>query len=227
MKQILRIILITQCLLVSGLAAKTFEGTVHMKITAGREGPHQLSYSIKGSRLRTEMQAGNNLSATAIMDLSKDEIIMLMPGQPMYMTMSIKSSVAKATGGDIDETTLENTGVTETILGYTCTKYIARHKEGDVEIWATNELGTFMGLGAGMMGGGKHKAAWEQVITGKDFFPLRVKNAPGNRNQFTLETTGIEAKTLPDSLFEPPAGYQKFDMGGMMQGLMGGAPFNR
>lgn len=215
---------------ISSLAAKTFEGTVHMKITAGSEGTHQLSYSIKGSKLRTEIQAGGNMTATAIMDLTKDEIIMLMPGQPMYMTMSLKGTVAKATGGDIGDTTLENTGITETILGYTCTKYIARNKEGDVEIWATTELGTFMGLGSsmgGLMGGAKNKASWEQALTGKNFFPLRVKNAPDNRNQFTLETTKIEAKSLPDSLFTPPEGYQKFDMGGMMQGLMGGAPFNR
>lgn len=230
MKQIFRITFCALLFAISSLAAKTFEGTVHMKITAGGEGTHQLSYSIKGSKLRTEIQAGNNLNATAIMDLNKDEVIMLMPGQPMYMTMSLKGTVAKATGGDVTESTLEDTGVTETILGYTCTKYIAHNQDGDVEIWATTELGTFMGLGSsmgGMMGGSKAKASWEQALTGKNFFPLRVKNAPGNRNQFTLEITKIEAKNLPDALFSPPEGYQKFDMGGMMQGLMGGAPFNR
>src|SRR5690606_13212665 len=101
MKQILRIALCALLCAVSNLAAKIFEGTVHMKITAGREGTHQLSYIIKGSKLRTEIQAGNNMTATAIMDLTKDEVIMLMPGQPMYMTMSLKGTVAKATGGDI------------------------------------------------------------------------------------------------------------------------------
>lgn len=230
MKQIFRITLCALLLAVSNLTAKTFEGTVHMKISAGKEGTHQLSYSIKGTKLRTEIQAGNNVSATAIMDTTKDEIIMLMPGQPMYMTMSLKGTVAKATGNDMNDTTLENTGITETILGYTCTKYIARNKEGDMEIWATTELGTFMGLGnnmGGMMGAAKNKASWEQTLTGKDFFPLRVKNAPGNRNQFTLEATSIEKKSLPDSLFLPPEGYQKFDMGGMMQGLMGGGQLNR
>lgn len=230
MKQIFRITLCALLLAVSNLTAQTFEGTVHMKMTAGKEGPHQLSYSIKGSKLRTEIQAGNNMSATAIMDLTKDEVIMLMPGQPMYMTMSLKGTMAKATGNDLSDTTLENTGITETILGYTCTKYIARNKEGDVEIWATTDLGTFMGLGnsmGGMMGAAKKKASWEEALTGKNFFPLRVKNAPGNRNQFTLEVTNIEKKSLPDSLFAPPAGYQKFDMGGMMQGMMGGGQLNR
>src|SRR5690606_25543368 len=66
MKQIFRITLCALLLAVSNLTAQTFEGTVHMKMTAGKEGPHQLSYSIKGSKLRTEIQAGNNMSATAI-----------------------------------------------------------------------------------------------------------------------------------------------------------------
>lgn len=225
MKQIVRISLLVALLFCPAFAmAKAFEGTVFMKITTGRDGTHSLNYSIKGTKLRTEVQAGNGMSASAIMDLTKDEMIMLMPDQRMYMTMSLKNGVAKATGGKVEETTLENTGITEQILGYTCTKYIAQNKEGDVEIWATDQLGTFMGLGSmgNMMGGGKKSAGWEQALTGKDFFPLRVKSAANNRNQFMLETTAIEAKSLPDSLFTPPAGYQKFDMGGMMQGMMGG-----
>lgn len=210
------------CLAPVGAGAKSFEGMVHLKITTGREGAHELSYCIKDTRLRTQINTGRNIVATAIMDLTKDEVIMLMPGQPMYMTMSLKGSVAKATGSNPDDTTLEDTGITATILGYTCTKYLAHNQDGDVEIWATTELGTFMGLGAGMIGNAKRKAGWEQALSGKTFFPLRVKNAPGNPNQFTLEATKIEAKALPDSLFVPPEGYQKFDMGGMMQGIMDG-----
>lgn len=225
MKRLLSRTFLALLISASALTAKTFEGTVHMKITAGREGTHQFSYSIKGSKIRTDIQASREQSAVAIMDLTKDEIIVLMPGQPMYMVMSRQAAVAKATGAEVDTTSLENTGITETILGYTCTKYIAHSKEGDVEIWATSDLGVFMGLGNGMgemFGGAKSKSSWEQALSGKNFFPLRVKNAPGNRNQFNLETTKIEAKSLPDSLFSVPAGYQKFDMGGMMQGLMGG-----
>lgn len=225
MKHPFRLALCALLLFVTGLTAKTFEGTVHMKITTAGEGSHQLSYSIKGTKLRTEIQASDDMSATTIMDLTKDEVIMLIPGQPMYMTMSLKGAAAKAAGGEIDNTKLENTGITETILGYPCTKYIAHSKEGDVEIWATSELGAFMGLGGGMggmMGGPKPKAGWEQALSGKSFFPLRVKSATGTRKAFTLETTKIEAHSLPDALFTVPAGYQKFDMGGMMQGLMGG-----
>ena len=37
-----------------------------------------------------------------------------------------------------------------------------------------------------------------------------------------MEVTGIEKKSLPDSMFTPPEDYKKFDMGGMMKGLIPG-----
>jgi hypothetical protein len=37
-----------------------------------------------------------------------------------------------------------------------------------------------------------------------------------------MEVTAIDKKSLPDSLFVPPDGYQKFDMGGMMRGMIPG-----
>jgi hypothetical protein len=227
MKNTFKFFLFAAALLLPGwLQAKTFEGTVNMQISSGRNETHSLTYSIKESRLRTDIQTDNGMSVSAIMDLSKDEMIMLMPAQSMYMTMSLKATVAKATGQKGEDTELVNTGITEKILGYTCTKYLAKSKDGDVEIWATNELGTFMGLG-NFMGGGKAKSGWESAVVGKDFFPLRVRGATGSRNQFALEAKSVAPKSLPDSLFSAPAGFQKFDMGGMMQGMGGANPFGK
>lgn len=225
MKTTFKLALLSAALLMPGwLQAKTFEGTVKMEISSGRNETHALTYSIKESRLRTDIQTDNGMSVSAIMDLNKDEMIMLMPAQSMYMTMSLKATVAKATGQKGEKTELVNTGITDKILGYSCTKYLAKTKDGDVDIWATNELGTFMGLG-NFMGGGKAKSGWETAVVGKDFFPLRVRSAAGSRNEFALEAKSVVPKSLPDSLFSPPAGFHKFDMGGMMQGMGGANPF--
>jgi|UniRef100_UPI0040492C8D hypothetical protein len=227
MKQILKLALLASVLFCPGLlTAKTFEGTVRMQISNGSKSTHNLSYSIKRAQVRTDIQLGDDKSASAIMDLTKDEMIILMPGQPIYMTMSIKTTVDKVTGGKTGDVNLENTGITTEILGYTCTKYLAKTKEGSMEIWATTELGTFMGLG-NMMGDKKAKLGWESALVGKDFFPLRVKSATGSENPFSLEATAVEPKSLPDSLFAPPANYRKFDLGGMMQGMGGANPFGR
>lgn len=230
MKKLLAVALFVSALLTPGaLLAKNFEGTIRMNITDGRNKAMPLSYSLKEGLLRTDIQAEEGMTATAIMNFAKDEMIMFMPGQPMYMVMSMKQAVTEASGHTADDATLENTGETETILGYKCTKYLAKSKEALTEIWATEELGTFMGLGNAMGGPGGKRApsqGWEKALVGKNFFPLRVVSITGKKQQFRMDVTAVEEKSLPASFFAPPAGYQKFDMGGMMQGL-GGNPFAR
>lgn len=148
----------------------------------------------------------------------------------MYMTMPMQQTMDKVSSGKIsDDTTLENTGITKNILGYECTKYLSKGRDGTTEIWATTELGSFMGLGSGMqgpMGGKKAKPAWEKAIAGKDFFPLLVIGHGKRKNKFTLTTTSVERQSLSDSVFQAPEGYRKFDMGAMMQG-MGGEMFGQ
>lgn len=224
MKKLFSLLLLSAALLIPAtLSAKTFEGTIQMTITDGRNKPMPMAYSIKGHLIRTDVQADRGINATAILDFSKKEMIVLMPGQPMYMVMPLQDAAEAATGHKADDVTLEKTDITEKILGYTCTKYLAKSKDGVTEIWATEELGSFQGLGGGMgpMGKGSAKQGWEKALVGKNFFPLRVVTTDGRRNQFRMEATAIDAKTLPASHFAPPEGYRKFDMGGMMQGLPG------
>lgn len=199
------------------LAAKSFEGTVTMKLSSGGDGTHDLRYSVKDGVIRTDFKVSDSMTATAIMNLAKDEMIILMPGQPMYMSMPIKRTAEKATGQSMDDVTLENTGETTKILGYTCTKYLAHSRQGETEIWATSELGAFAGLGGGMGGpmGRKPVAPWEKILVGKDFFPMRVIGGGKDGKPFRLDVTQVEPKSLPESFFAPPEGYQKFEMGGM------------
>jgi len=125
-----------------------------------------------------------------------------------------------------DETTFEKTGEKEKILGYTCEKYVIKSKDGTTDVWATDELGRFMGFGGGMGGPmGKRKAApaWEKALAGKDFFPLRVasKNTK-DKEIFSMEASSVEKTPQAASLFAPPPGAQKFDLGGMMKGIFPG-----
>jgi len=230
MKKLLFPVLLAAALLSdNALSAKTFEGTVKMTITDGRSKAVPLSYSIKEGLLRTDMTVEEGMTATSIMDFAKQEMIMLMPGQPMYMVMPMKRPVGEAVEHKGEDVVLEKTGETETIIGYKCTKYLAKAKDGVTEIWATEELGAFMGMGNSMGGPGGKGAppqAWENAIVGKNFFPLRVVSTNGKKQKFRMDVTAVEAKSLPASFFAPPAGYEKFDMGAMMKG-MGGNPFGR
>ncbi|HEX2862237.1 MAG TPA: DUF4412 domain-containing protein [Lacunisphaera sp.] len=212
-------------------AANAFEGKVTLAMTSGKSKPQDLNYAIKQDAMRIEITADGQMFAT-IMDLKKMEMLILMSEQKTYMVMPIKDTVdkamAKAEGKEPD---IEKTGRTETILGYKCDKYIAREKKNVTEIWVAEGLGSFMGLGnnggggGGLFGGGKSKAAssWEEKFKGKSGFPLRVVTRDAkNKETFRMEATKIEPGSLPASLFQPPAGWKKFDlpsMGGLLKGL--------
>lgn len=212
------------------LAAASFEGKVAFKITAERGKSQEMSYQIKNDRMRVEL-AGQQEMGGMIMDLGKRQTIMIMDEQRMYMVMEMPDVAAQAAEAKAGDVKLEKTGETEKILGYTATKYIATYENKPTDLWLAEGLGTFMAMPAGDPMGGRRPArgneqAWERALAGKDLFPLRVVGYDARRKEnFRMEVTAIEKKSLPDSLFAPPAGYQKFDMGGMMQGLMpGGFP---
>jgi hypothetical protein len=131
-----------------------------------------------------------------------------------------------------DAPKLEKTGQTEKILGYTADKYIVTQDDQKTEMWLAEGLGTFMNPnssnpmgGMGRRGGAApaNMQAWEKALAGKSLFPLRVVGLDkANKETFRMEVTSIDKSALSDSLFAPPAGYEKFDMGAMMQG--GGMP---
>jgi hypothetical protein len=217
-------------------AADAFEGKVSLALTMPKGKTQNLDYSMKGQSLRIDI-AAEGQTFSSIMDLAKQEMLVVMPEQKMYMILPIKQHIDKAVAQHPqNDQNVEKTGRTETILGYKCDEYVSTDKDGSkTEVWVAEGLGSFMGLGnsggggmGGMFGGGKKAAApggWEEKFKGKAGFPLRVvsRNAK-SAETFRMEATKIEPGTLSASLFQPPAGYQKFqmpDFGGMMKGLPG------
>lgn len=211
----------------AALSAASFEGTVKMKMSQPRGEPFEMTYRVKEGFIRTEVQTGGGTVST-IMDLGKQEMIVLMPEQQMYMVHSL-AGMAAAAGKDVAEVSFEKTSETQKILGYDCVKYISKSKDQISDVWVTEELGGFAGLGNAAAGGkggrGKQQpAGWEKALIGKDVFPLLViSRNPKGVEQFRLEVVAVDKSAQPAALFAPPAGYQKFDMGGMMRGLLPGA----
>ena len=224
MKNYIRLLCAGLLLASAAFAASAFEGTVNFKITAASEKPMDLNYSIKGDKLRMDM-TGQKGAGVMIADMKKKEMMMLMPQEKMYMTMAIPDAVETAKQ-KADDSTLEKTSETEKILGYTATKYIStdKKKNTSTDLWLAEGVGSFMAMsndgGRGSKSAGRN---WEKLLAGKDLFPLRVveKNKAG-KETYRMDVTAIDKKSLPDSLFAAPDGYQKFDMGGMMKGMIPG-----
>jgi hypothetical protein len=216
-------------LLAPALGAATFEGTVNFKSTDSKKRSHEMLYSVKNSRLRIDMKAGKDAGYT-IMDMAKMEMMMVMDSQRMYMTMSLKDVADKAAKEVADDVTFVKTNETERILGYTATKYISTYKGEATDMWLAEGLGAFMMPGDNPMAGGRGSAAaksWEKALQGKNLFPLRIVNKDKKGNETNrMEVTAIEKKKLDEALFTVPEGYNKFDLGagvgGMMKGILQG-----
>jgi hypothetical protein len=210
-------------------AADAFEGKVSLAMSAGKDKGQTLNYSIRQDAMRIDIVAEGKAFAM-IMDLKKLEMTMLMEEQKMYMVMPMKQTIEKAVANaEIKDPDIQKTGRTETILGYKCDEYITKDKNTTTEVWIAHGLGAFMGMGESGGGGGmgamfgkKKASGWEEKFKGKPGFPLRVISRDGKgKETFRMEATKIEPGALPASLFQPPAGWQKFqmpDLGGLLKG---------
>lgn len=190
------------------LAAQSkFEGVVSMQMTMeGKTQPVQLS--VKGTKARMDMEREGR-SMTMLMDYDAGKMQMLMPQMKMYMehTISDPSAGDKAKS----RATITKTGKTDVVAGHKCEIIVVKAESGDeAEVCGATDMGTFT-MPKGPMDR-RAVPAWAEGMEG--FFPLRVK---GKDN--TLEVTKIDAKSLDDSLFVPPAGYKA-----MAMPSMGGPP---
>ncbi len=212
--------------------AVAFEGRVSLGIKSGRDKEQVINYAMKEGLVRMEFSSGDGEGAAMIMNWAKQEMIMLMVEEKMYMVMPLKQVTQavgeRSTGSDPK---IEKTGKTDTVLGYLCEEYRSTEGGETTEMWVTDQLGAFMGLSGGnpledMMGSSSGKSAqasgWERALKGQTAaFPLRVVNRDAKgREIFRLEVKKIEKGPLPDSLFVPPAGFKRMNL--PMMGGFGG-----
>jgi hypothetical protein len=229
MKKLLPLLLAGTLAAPAALSAAAFEGKVTMKMAGPRGTPAQMTFSLKEGFSRIDMAAEGH-AVGIIFDAAKQETTMLMLNERMYMTQPLAKPPAAAEGDAA--TAVEVTTTKEKILGYDCVKYVAKSKDGTSEIWATEQLGAFLGMGGGPMGGmgggrgapGGAPAAqgWEQALLGKGVFPLRVVTSTGGKETFRMEATAVEKVALPASTFAAPADFQNLSQ--MMQGMPGLPP---
>jgi hypothetical protein len=239
MKLIPALLPICALLLPGALRAEAvFEGKVTMSITgdaAAKSGMTTMTYTLKPGFMRVDVPGAKGFGGM-IMDLNAKQMTILMPQQQMYMVRDLNQDdatrAAAAAAGANGSTAANfhpdftNTGEKTTILGYTCTKLIVKSDKSTAEIWVTDQLGSFGGMtpGSNPFGGGRGAPppAWVNALKGVGFFPLRVVATESNGKVFKLEVTAIDKGSEPDSQFQPPAGWRKFDLGAMMGG--GGFP---
>lgn len=194
--------------------AAPFEGKVVFNIAVAPGQPTELRQTFKSPKIRMEM-AGTK--GAMIFDTAKKETTILIDDQKLYMVATPPPNLPAPAQPAGEAPTLEKTGKSEKIAGHTAEQYISTSQGAKTELWLAEGLGSFSApTSAGPQGNSPIPSGWEKALAGKELFPLRVvgHDAAG-KETFKLEVTSIEKQSVPDSAFEPPAGYQKLDMSAM------------
>ena len=214
--------------------ASAFEGKIEMKTTSSHNKEDMLSTMfLKGTRMRMEMATPpdkhNKEAGTfaMIINMETRESTMLMDKEKMYMVHKIPEPSAEKTASKNSAIEFKPTGRKEKIAGYDAEEYSGLSDKKYVEVWVTKEMGKVIMANQGKGGKQTPASAWQKFAEQNDFFALRtvMRAKEGGPEEMRMEVTKIEKGPLPDSLFQPPADYTKFEMpsmGDMMKGMIPG-----
>lgn len=182
-----------------------FEGKVTINVYDEGEA-HTLDYYVKGNKLRFDANEEGQ-HGQIIMDPVAKQFMVVMPEQKMYMVMQIPDTKMNSenTGKTNSNEKFVKTGETKEILGYTAEKWTYSDGENKGEAWMTKEIGGFNLFDNPMQ---ENKPEWQKDIETAGYFPLEVYE----NGKKVYEVTNIDKKTLDESMFQAPAGYQKMDM---------------
>jgi hypothetical protein len=183
--------------------AQTFQGVVGLTTP---NGPIEASVKNGKARFSTQTPMG---PAGIIMDPAAGEINIIVDAQKMVMVMKINRSDSVSA----DTAVVTPLGKHLQVAGKDCEvfRFVTKSEVTDICIaTGLGNLGAAGLFGGASMGPGRTRApAWAGALGRRGGFPLRVADTTG---AVKYEVTKIEAKPLPDSIFVPPADYQKMNM---------------
>ena len=224
-----RLALLTTLLAVSPALAQ-FEGILEMKGTMS--GPTEaaaglgstvmkMAISKVGSRIESDvtMQGMEMKTVMVRKNDTPDTLYRIDDKNKTYSVIKVpKATEAGGESQDQTKYTVKNLGQ-EKIRGYNTQHVLVTSEKTTIEMWTTKELfdyGTFSKMQVGRKGaqGGENflKALRD---AGADGMPLKSVTTIDKDHKMTMEVVNVEAKTLPASTFEVPAGYTETKLPGM------------
>ena len=226
--------------LASAIASAQFEGVASFKMTAGSgadmsaQGSGKIFLSPAGYRVEWAMDLSSMKKGREGAKAAPATMLMTMlarkadPGK-VYMLNDEKKTYSVVDAGAVEERgktpkeafTVKKLG-TETVAGLSCQNVLLTSSKGtEIEVCAAKELAASSDWLASLNRRNPEGASWlgalkEQGIEG---FPVRwvIRKKGSTQPLTTMEMTRIEKKSLPDSLFDVPAGYTQtqFTMRGL------------
>ncbi|HTY35785.1 MAG TPA: DUF4412 domain-containing protein [Bacteroidota bacterium] len=182
---------------------KSFEGVVGYQIR-DLQSIEPMTLFMRHGRLRLEGsdQAGGNAILT---DFGLKKSFIIISGREQYVELPVVHTPEKAHSA-ATRLNVQKTDSVDEIEGYPCDQFLVTADSLEFEIWATKAMGT----GGSFLTAQLDEWMWKLVDMG--YFPMRfiVRDASGDESQ-RFEVTSVSKKSLPESLFHIPAGYEKID----------------
>jgi outer membrane lipoprotein-sorting protein len=180
--------------------ATPFSADMSMKMKDGKDMNGKVYFS--GNKMRQEMNMGGH-EVIQIMDMQKKVTDMLMPQQKMYMEMNYGQMMQQQRGPRMPELkSYDPTNPCAQAEDMTCEKVGTETVNGrSTEKWIFKNKKD-----------GSTMTVW---LDRKIHYPIRTVT-----KDMQMDLTNVQEGMPSASLFEIPAGYRKFDMGGMMRGQM-------
>jgi hypothetical protein len=211
-------------------AQGAFEGTVRGRLNAGAM-TIEMEQHTRPNAMRQDLTMGGN-RMSVIAERATGRQVMLLHDQKTWadMTAMMKMMASMGRGGpppaekppSLPE--FRRTDRVETIAGRECRHYVTTSGGTEIDMCAASGMGVFLpgAPPSGGMGGPPtgptmpplpdDAATWMNAFA-DGFFVLKMEaNTP--QGKLTWLTLAVEAKSLPDDLFRPPAGYTEMKIPG-------------
>lgn len=205
----LRLLGIGLLLFASAASAQSFEGVIEFTKTTGPV-VTTYRYFIKGEHIRIEeVSARGEVQGIMLVDTRDKTVTALSPERKLYMdvpNMRLPKEV---------ETQVQKTAEMRDIAGYKCEKWIVKSAKEDRQItyWvAADAFDFFIPLLEALNRKDEQAVFFLQITGNTGVFPMlgveqKMDGAEVSRLEVTKVTKGVQKATL----FEIPAGFNKFE----------------
>ncbi len=193
----------------SAAQAQAFEGILEFTKTTGPVVTNY-KYYVKGDHIRIEeISARGDVQGIMLVDTRDRTVIALSPERKLYMdvpNMRLPKDV---------ETEIKKTGEMKDMAGYKCEKWVVKSPREDrvITYWVANdEFNFFVPLLETLNRKDEQAVFFLEIKDAKGVFPmLGVENKLDGAEVSKLEVTKVIKAAQKPTMFEIPAGYNKFE----------------
>jgi hypothetical protein len=207
MKRFLTFLLLLVTL--TAVRAQAFEGVIEFTKTMGPVVTNY-KYYVKGDHIRIEeISSRGDVQGIMLVDTRDRTVTALSPDRKLYMdvpNMRLPKEV---------ETEVKKTGEMKDLAGYKCEKWVVKSPTEDRSItyWVANdEFSFFIPLLETLNRKDEQAVFFLEIKDAKGVFPmLGVENKMDGAEVSKLEATKVTKGVQKATLFEIPAGFNKFE----------------